>query len=83
MAAGIGTGYLLRCRGLRHLGKVISMLIWLLLFLLGLEVGGDERIVKGIASLGIEAVAISVAGVLGSVILALALWKLSFRKKTT
>lgn len=80
MAAGIGTGYLLRGRNLRHLGKVISVLIWLLLFLLGVEVGGDERIVKGIASLGAEAVIISLAGVLGSVILALALWKFSSSK---
>ena len=80
MAAGIGAGYLLRRRDLRHLGKIISMLIWLLLFLLGVEVGGDDRIVRGIGSLGVEAVIISVAGVLGSVVLAMALWRLSSGK---
>lgn len=81
MAAGIGAGYLLRRRPLRHLGKVISLLIWILLFLLGVEVGGDERIVKGIASLGLEAVVITFAGVCGCGVLALILWKLVKGKK--
>lgn len=81
MAAGIGAGYLLRRRPLRHLGKIVSVLIWVLLFLLGVEVGGDERIVKGIASLGVEAVMITIAGVAGCGLLSLVLWKLVKPKK--
>lgn len=76
MAAGIGAGYLLRRRLLRHLGKIVSVLIWVLLFLLGVEVGGDERIVRGIASLGLEAVMVTLAGVAGCGLLSLLLWKL-------
>lgn len=81
MAAGIGAGYLLRRRPLRHLGKIVSVLIWVLLFLLGVEVGGDERIVKGIASLGVEAVMITIAGVAGCGLLSLVLWKFVKPKK--
>lgn len=81
MAAGIGAGYLLRRHPLRHLGKVISLLIWILLFLLGVEVGGDERIVRGIASLGLEAMLITFAGVCGCGVLALVLWKFVKGKK--
>lgn len=43
MALGIAAGYLLRNRNLKRLGNVISVLIWLLLFLLGVEAGSDEK----------------------------------------
>lgn len=75
MAAGILSGRILRNRNLSFLSKIINILIWTLLFLLGVEVGGDERIVKGIFNLGAEAVGISVAAVAGSTILAWSLWK--------
>ena len=77
MACGIGLGWLLRRRRLPLLGKVTNFFIWVLLFLLGVEVGGDERIVNGIASLGLEAAVIAAAGVAGSSVIALLLWKWS------
>ena len=79
MASGILAGWLLRGRNLRLLGKIISALIWVLLFLLGVEVGGEERIVKGIASLGLEAVVIAIGGVGGCSLFALGLWRISNR----
>ena len=75
MAVGILTGYLLRKRPLRHLGKVITVVIWVLLFLLGVAAGSDERIVNWIATLGMEALAVSLTGVIGSSLLAMLLWK--------
>lgn len=75
MASGIAIGWMLRRRKLTHLGKVTNFLIWVLLFLLGVEVGGDERIIRGIASLGLEAVAVAAGGVAGSALLALLLWR--------
>jgi len=75
MASGIAIGWLLRGRKLPYLGRVTNILIWVLLFLLGVEVGGDERIIKGIASLGVEAIAVAVGGVAGSALLALLLWR--------
>ena len=84
MGAGIIAGRLLRRHPITWLGKVINILIWLLLFLLGVEVGGDDRIVEGIATLGAEAVGIATlgaeavgiafAGVAGSALLASGLW---------
>lgn len=81
MAVGIGIGWLLRGKKLPFLGKLTNILIWMLLFLLGVEVGGDERIVNGIATLGAEAVAVAVAAVAGSCILAYGLWKWTQRRK--
>lgn len=81
MTSGIALGWLLRNRRLLFLGRVTNMLIWLLLFLLGVEVGGDERIVRGIASLGVEAAVVAAAGVAGSSLLAWALWRWARRGK--
>lgn len=51
------------------------VLIWVLLFLLGVEVGGDETLIRGIGNLGAEGLAIATAGVVGSALLAFFLWK--------
>ncbi len=75
MAGGILIGRIFRKRNLSWISKVINLLIWVLLFLLGVEVGGNERIVKGIANLGAEALGISIAAVAGSILLAWGLWK--------
>ena len=39
MFCGIAVGYLLRKRNIRFISHIITVLIWLLLFLLGIEVG--------------------------------------------
>lgn len=75
MACGIVLGRLLHRVRLPFLGRVTNALIWLLLFLLGIEVGTDERIVNGIAQLGAEAGAVALASVAGSALLAWALWR--------
>lgn len=76
MLAGIGIGFLLRKHRFSGINHIITILIWLLLFLLGTEVGSNRRIVEGIASLGIEALLITLACVVGSCIFAWALWKI-------
>ncbi len=82
MAGGILLGRIFRRRNLSYISKVINLLIWALLFLLGVEVGGNERIVNGIANLGAEALGISIAAVAGSILLAWGLWKWNNSSKT-
>ena len=79
MLSGMLTGYLLRRFLFGRLGRVIAALIWTLLFLLGLEVGSNERIVSGLATLGLEALLITLAGTLGSVWAAWGLWRYTQR----
>ena len=79
MLSGMLTGYLLRRLLFGRLGRVIAALIWTLLFLLGLEVGSNERIVSGLATLGLEALLITLAGTLGSVLAAWGLWRYTQR----
>lgn len=81
MFAGIGIGYLLRNRTLPGLQKGITLLIWVLLFLLGIEVGQNENVIRSLPTLGLEALIIAIACVLGSCIFACLLWKRVNHKK--
>ena len=74
MFVGIVAGYLFRSRKIRFQNGLILTLIWVLLFLLGLEVGMNDNVVNKFASLGLEAAVIAVATTLGSVVAAKLLW---------
>lgn len=75
MIGGIVTGCIMRRFHFRMWSWVITILIWLLLFLLGVEVGSDEHILRSLNQLGVEALVLSLGGIAGSIILAYALWK--------
>lgn len=81
MLAGIAVGYLLRLWKLRFIHGLILTLIWLLLFLLGLEVGTNETVVRQFGNLGLEAFILASAATLGSVLAAWLLW-VSFKRKS-
>lgn len=61
----------------RWQGRIVTWLIWLLLFLLGIEVGSNEMIVRSLPTLGIEALLLSSAATLGCCVLAWMLWRVS------
>ena len=81
MLTGMLLFYLLRRKNLCRIHNVITVLIWVLLFILGVEVGGNEQIIKGLHTIGIEAIILTLGGTLGSVIAAWALWKALYKKK--
>ncbi|NDV82179.1 LysO family transporter [Bacteroides sp. 51] len=74
MLTGMLTGYLLRNKRLHWIHKVITVLIWLLLFLLGIDVGSNEAIIKGLHTIGLEAAIITIGAVVGSTLFAWGLW---------
>ena len=76
MMGGIGVGYILRQHKLRFIHRIILMLIWLLLFLLGLEVGANKTVIQQFGNLGFEAFLLAFAGTLGSIVFAGLLWRL-------
>ena len=81
MFAGIGIGYLMRRQSLPWINQAITTLIWLLLFLLGIEVGHNEQIIRSLPTLGVEAFTIAIVCVLGSCLAAWGLWKYVNRRK--
>ena len=66
MLTGMLLGFLLRNKRLSWIHKIITLLIWVLLFLLGIDVGGNEAIIKGLHTLGLEALIITLAVKLSS-----------------
>lgn len=79
MLSGMLLGRLLRNRRMAFLPRVVMFLIWVLLFLLGVEVGATPEIIRNLKSLGVEAFVLAVAGTLGSAVLAWALWRYAER----
>lgn len=61
----------------RWQGRIVTLLIWLLLFLLGIEVGSNEMIVRSLHTLGVEALLLSSTATLGCCVLAWMLWRVS------
>lgn len=74
MLTGMLTGYLLRNHRLAWIQKAITLLIWVLLFLLGIDAGSNESIIKGLHTIGMEAIVITLAAVMGSAAFAGLLW---------
>lgn len=64
MQAGVAVGLLLRNRDCGWSSKCVTALIWSLLFLLGVEVGGNRKIISSLPSLGMDALTIA-AGLSG------------------
>ncbi|MDH6306240.1 uncharacterized membrane protein YbjE (DUF340 family) [Parabacteroides sp. PF5-5] len=82
MFGGIAIGYLLRrVEFLQKIGKPISYTIILLLFLLGISVGGDREIVNNLPALGGQAFILALAGTLGSVLAAWGVYHFFFKEK--
>ena len=81
---GMVLGYLVRRKEqvVRVTERLIIWSIFLLLFLMGLSIGRDSLIVNSLPSLGFNALLISIAGIAGSLVLALLLWKYFFGKKS-
>ena len=78
MLTGMLFGFLLRNKRLSWIHKIITLLIWVLLFLLGIDVGGNEAIIKGLHTLGLEALIITLAAVTGSILCAWGRWYLLY-----
>ena len=81
MLSGMAVGFLLRKRRLRVVPHLVTVLIWALLFFLGVEVGENPQVINGISSLGLEALWLSLTGIAGTILFSWALWRwVSHRK---
>jgi len=80
MLTGIALGYLLRKKRMVWINRIITPLIWVLLFLLGINVGESDAIINNLHTLGLEALIITIGAVLGSSVFAWGLWYLLYVK---
>lgn len=83
MIAGIITGVLIHRKD--HLVKIndqlITMAIYVLLFLLGISVGLNKIIVQNIGTLGFQALIITTGAITGSVLISWMVYKVFFKEK--
>ena len=83
MLTGVGIGFLACKKKLSFIHRIITVLIWGLLFLLGTEVGHNEAIIQGLHTIGLEALLITLAGVFGSILASWGLWLYIRKHKKT
>lgn len=80
MLSGMAVGFLMRKRRLKFVPHAVTVLIWLLLFFLGVEVGENPQVIEGITSLGLEALWLALAGLAGTILMSWALWRWTRRE---
>lgn len=78
MLSGIVIGFLFRKRNLKFISPLITVAIWILLFLLGINVGGDPKIMDNFAAIGGEALWLTLGAVGGSVLCAWGVYRFFF-----
>ncbi len=80
MLCGVMVGYLLRNKNLGFVPRLITIAIWVLLFLLGIAVGLNDAILNNLDTIGLQAFILSIGGVVGSVVLAWVVYRFFFSK---
>jgi len=68
-------GYVLRRHPFRAVGRLTTWSVWLLLFLMGCEVGANPDLISQLGTLGLEALILTVASFAGCMGLSWAFWE--------
>lgn len=82
MFFGITLGLMLRNKPPKHLPKLLNLVIYLLLFFLGISVGVNDMIIKNLHTLGVQALIITVGALTGSIALSWLVYRYFFSKST-
>ena len=80
LIAGMFFGYLFRKRDkiIKTSDKMLTWSIYLLLFLLGVAVGSNQEIINNFDEIGVKAIILSVAGIIGSISIAYFVFRFFF-----
>ena len=83
LIAGMLLGFLLRSkkRIIEYAGKLTNWTIYLLLLLLGISVGSNEKIINNISTIGINAIILALGSVIGSVAISYIVYLFCFKKR--
>ena len=82
MITGIILGYLLRNKTFtRHTGRSISLTIFIMLFIMGLNIGSNEELISNLGKFGWQAAVISVSATCGSIFASWIILRLFFSEK--
>lgn len=80
MFFGVAVGLIFRNKPLKQLPKAISIVIYILLFFLGVTVGTNEMIIENLHTLGVQAFIITIGALLGSITMSWLAYKYFFKQ---
>lgn len=80
MIVGALAGWLLRKKKLSFISPVTMILVCLLLFVLGIEIGSNKQAINELGTLGLPTVVITLAAMAGSILMGWLLWKIMTRR---
>lgn len=79
---GIAIGYLFRQRiKEKPVNRFITFIIYLLLFMLGVSVGGNERVMNNLDTIGLKALGIALAVMIGSAAMSSLIYHFVYKSK--
>lgn len=83
MAVGIAAGVLIRNinSAKKAVEKLIDLSICVLLFFMGLSIGFNDEIISNISNIGIDALLLTIGGILGSSAFSYLVYKSFYKKK--
>ncbi|RUT79696.1 LysO family transporter [Ancylomarina longa] len=83
MTIGILLGFFINQRPkiIKAVDKMTNWAIYLLLFLLGIGVGLNKKIINNLPTIGVQAVILTIGALIGSLILAYITYNLFFKPK--
>ena len=83
MVLGGFVGFLIRKRAklIAINDKLIMIAIFVLLFFMGISIGGNHKIMSNLPVLGLKSLIIAIGGVLGSAVVSYFIYKLFFKTK--
>jgi len=81
LLAGAAAGFLLRRRERVHRAfeRAMTLVVYLLLFMLGVLLGGNQEVLDRLAEVGVQAALLALAGVAGSVLFSAPVYRWFFR----
>ncbi len=84
LLSGIAAGFLLRKTQKPPLvaGKVSTLSIFILLFLLGISIGKNSELLGNLSSVGVQSAILAAGGVLGSAVCSFFVYKYFFRARS-
>ncbi len=83
MLTGILLGYFLKDKKFtQHTGKTISLTIFTMLFIMGLNIGSNKELIENLGEFGWQAAIISVSATCGSILASWIIFRLFFKEHT-
>lgn len=74
-------GFITSPKAPARLSKALNIIIYVLLFVMGITVGGNPTIVNNLSSLGVKALIIALSSLVGSCIFAAVIYKRIYQRR--